>query len=120
MAINFGKYKTYDTSNGYGNPEQWKKFFESVFSGLFGEEIFTEEFKKEFEEKFSESKRNFENFKKVKINSSYFSKCSTKEELKSEFRKLMMANHPDIVGEQSTEKCKEIINEYNKVLIKFK
>lgn len=119
MAIDFGKYKTYDTSNGYGNPEQWKRFFESAFSQLFGEEIFTEEFQKEFEEKFGKAKDSSKRiFKKIK--SSYFSNCNTKEELKSEFRKLMMANHPDIVGEESTEKCKEIINEYNKILIKFK
>ena len=115
--MNF-KYKTYDTSSGYGNPEQWKAFFDGLFGSIFGGADFNEEeFKKQFREKYGKTTKET---KKSSKSQGYFSDCNTKEEVKSKFRKLMMEYHPDKAGEQSTEKCKEIITAYELKLKKLK
>lgn len=48
----------------------------------------------------------------------YFTNCETLEELKKEYKKLAMANHPDMGGDEETMK---VINaEYDKVFAQVK
>lgn len=122
MSFNF-KYKTYDTSSGFGNPEEWRAILDALAKTIFGNDDFY--FSKfdffQFKDEFSEKYGGYNN--KIKIpskNKGYFSDCNTKEELKSKFRKLMMEYHPDKAGEQSTEKCKEIIEAYELKLKRLK
>ncbi len=48
----------------------------------------------------------------------YFTNCETLEELKKEYKKLAMANHPDMGGDEETMKA--VNAEYDKVFIKVK
>lgn len=32
MSIDFGRYKTYDDSNGRGNPDEWRNSFKDRYS----------------------------------------------------------------------------------------
>ena len=83
----FAKYKTYDTSNGFGNPEEWFNTFKQRFT--------TEEARKIVENDSIESllgitKRNY-----------------TFEHAQSCFRKKIMDIHPDRGG--SEEEAKKVL-----------
>ena len=43
-------------------------------------------------------------------------KCSTKEEIKKKYLKLMLKYHPDKAGNKYLEKCKQINKAYEKIM----
>ena len=43
-------------------------------------------------------------------------KCSTKEEIKKNYLKLMLKYHPDKAGNKYLEKCKQINKAYEKIM----
>lgn len=88
----FSKYKTYDTSEGLGNSENWK-----------------ESFKKRIGDK-----------EETKIK--YFIGCDTEKQRKDKYRELMKQYHPDVAGntEENNRISKEISEEYNNILKKLK
>lgn len=118
MAIDFSKYKTYDTKQGFGNKESWQKAAKekTVFTSF--DEAF-ENINDDTDEKvkfFDDGIRKL----RARVNKQGLKSCKTKKELKSMFRQLMKENHPDKVGEKGTEKTKLIIAEYEKLNKKLK
>ena len=87
------KYKTYDTSDGFGSPEQWKSAFEARMNFC----ITTVEYK--------ETNKNV-------LSSLYEAKDATT--LRKVYFELIKQYHPDIhgVGEDgSNEKMSQLIND---------
>jgi len=93
--LDLSKYKTYDTSNGFGSPEEWK----ANFSG-----------RKEY---FEFTMKNVDEFSEKKE----LKQCKDLKELNKQFRKLMLFHHPDIAGDtkENTEKTQIIIAQYEKL-----
>ena len=98
MAKGFmDKYKTYDTSKGFGSPSQWQSAFESRM-----------------------------NFKVLDLDdrtkhsgiAGPLYDAKTEAELKTTYRKLMMAYHPDRNGD--TEENKTISQVLNDVYFELK
>jgi preprotein translocase subunit Sec63 len=75
--IDFSKYKTYDTTNGFGNPDEWKTNFNQRMKNEDAELI-------------------------LKERDPYLilgvSRNDTLQFIKKVFRKLALANHPDRGG----------------------
>jgi len=127
MALNWDKYKTYDDSQGRGNPDIWKIIFESIF-GEIPKGDFESEFFKKFEKETNDfgKQKSYKNYFGTKLkydskNNTSLSACKSMEELKKEFRSQMMIHHPDKGGNEET--CKKIIAEYERMsykLIKIK
>ena len=69
-------YKTYDTSEGFGNPDEWK----TIFSQRMG--------KKEAEEILSSNPGSPHEILEVKLGASF-------DEIKKAYRKLILKWHPD-------------------------
>lgn len=106
--MNFN-YKTYDSSGGFGNKEQWEKIFNEIFGHIDFEKIFEQsqsEFKNERKKVFTKTKKSNQ--------SNYFNDCQSETEIKTKFRKLMTEHHPDRGGD--VEICKKIIAEYNNLI----
>jgi len=111
MSINFGKYKTYDTSDGFGSTNQWKKAWEAIFGSTM------EDFIKDTFEELNEEKKKSANELANEIrknNSENLKLCKTVVELKSKFKELLFKYHPDKAGntKENNEKCAKIIEEY--------
>jgi hypothetical protein len=89
------KHKTYDTSNGFGNTEEWKKSFQETIGN------------KE---------------KKPKSKFPTLAECETIEKLSAEYKKLLKKHHTDISGDTEENKAitQEIIAEYENLKNKFK
>ena len=84
-------YKTYDTSNGYGDESQWKDAFNA--------------------------RMGFDEAKKILSNEDPYSILglvigATFAEIKKAFRKMAMKWHPDLNSEDTTEKMQKIIAAY--------
>lgn len=90
-------YDTYDTSNGFGTPESWKKAFEQRMNY-----------------KVLTTKEKEDNKSVVKG----LYKATTADELKKVYRKLMKIYHPDIAGD--TEKNKTITQLISDVYFELK
>lgn len=96
MAINWNRYKTYDTSSGYGNASKWKETFYRRMSG---------------EEAISVLKQQSDTPHAILG----VGVGATKQEIKKAFREKMMQWHPDRNvdnTEQATEMSKRIIAAY--------
>lgn len=76
MGINFNRYKTYDTSNGYGNPREWRESFYKKMGKGEAVEIMSHEVDGPH--------------KILGVTTS-----ASASEIKSAFRKLVMQWHPD-------------------------
>ena len=89
------KHKTYDTSKGFGNSDDWKKSFKE------GGKI-----------------------KSIKPKSKFptLSECETIKQLAAEFKKLLKKHHTDIAGDTEENKIltQEIIAEYEQLKNKLK
>lgn len=118
--FNKQKYKTYDSSHGFGNSSQWEAIFKALFGDIDPEELLKEAYNR-LDDKTKEKANNAANNIRKEYNES-LKFCKTKEELKSKFRSLMMKYHPDKAGDtkENNEKCKNIILEYEKQLKKLK
>lgn len=93
MAINFDKYKTYDTTDGFGSAKQWRNSFHSRMTGEEAAEILKEA-------------RNETPWTILGI-----STTATAEEIKKAFKKKCMEWHPDRNQhriEEATENMKRI------------
>lgn len=112
------KYKTYDTSKGFGGSDEWMKAFESLFGGSI-EDIL----KDAYEKVDDKTKERFHNVaeKIRKNNSENLALCKTVPELKAKFRELMFKYHPDKAGntKENNDKCAKIIESYEKNLSKL-
>lgn len=93
-------YKTYDTSNGFGNSDKWKENFETRMNF----KILTH----------NEIEDNKDVLKHLYT-------CITSKELKKEYYKLMIKFHPDKAGDTEYNKTiSQLINEtYFKLKNKF-
>lgn len=94
----FKKYKTYDTSSGYGNPSQWK--------GAFRERM-----------GWDEAQEIVNDIKEETSPLLALRACKTLEELKGVYRKLMLEYHPDKGGD--VRKAQEIVALYTVLKGKF-
>ena len=94
-------YKTYDTSNGFGSPDQWKSAFEERMNLV------------------TLTDSDVTKLKSV-VDSLY--DCKNEEALKKEYRRLMFLYHPDKVGESedNTKKAQLINDTYFKLKEKVK
>jgi DnaJ-class molecular chaperone len=96
-------YKTYDTSNGHGNPDEWKKSFSKRMSLDEAVEVLN-------------TKSPYDILGLVK-------NTTTKEILKTTFRKLAMKWHPDKNQgneKEANEKMKDILAAYTVLKNKIK
>lgn len=96
MALNFNRYKTYDTSTGYGNSKQWRESFYQRMTGQEAEAIV------------SASEKDPWQILGVKHGSPL-------TDIKAAFRKLIQEWHPDRNQHrelEATEMSKRIIAAY--------
>lgn len=96
MAINFDKYKTYDTSSGYGDKKSWRRAFESRMGNEEAEIIIKES-------------------KETPYSILGISEHSSQVEIRLAFRKLISEWHPDKNShrvDEATEMSKKIIAAY--------
>jgi DnaJ-class molecular chaperone len=90
-------YRTYDTSDGYGNAWEWKKNFNKRFSKEEADEILGAD--------------NPYDILEIKRN-------ATKEQIKSAFRKLAKIWHPDLNSQrivEATAKMEKINAAYSRL-----
>ena len=97
MAFSLDKYKTYDTSKGFGSPSQWQDAFEA---------------------RMNYKVLNFEEKKQHDGLAGPLYDAKSSEEIKTAYRKLMMAYHPDRNGD--TEENKTISQHLNDVYFEMK
>jgi DnaJ-class molecular chaperone len=90
-----GNYKTYDTSEGFGNPDSWKQAFKQRMSSEDAKVII--------------EKQKLSPWEILGV-----LKTATQEEIKKAFRKLMMIHHPDKHNNsfESNELSKKILAAY--------
>jgi len=111
MAINFGKYKTYDDSKGRGSFEEWSSLFDGLgfkFDGYIPEDIL-KKYPPAEPSKWKSYKREGMEY------------CTDLKSLNTEFHKQLMQCHPDIAGDtkDNTQKTQQLIDKYNKLKQKF-
>lgn len=76
MAINWDKYQTYDTSNGFGNSREWKRAFHERMG-------------------MDEATRIINDQSETPAHVLGVSETATKAEIKAAFRTLIQKWHPD-------------------------
>jgi DnaJ-domain-containing protein 1 len=86
------EFKTYDTSEGYGDPGQWRRAFNK---------------------RMNKDKKN----KKTESFLKPLYSAKTADELKQAYRKLLVKYHPDRAGDTpaNTRKTQKIVETYNKL-----
>jgi hypothetical protein len=97
MTWDKSEFKTYDTSEGYGDPGQWRRAFNKRMN------------------RGKEKKKKSESFLKPLY------EAETAEELKQAYRKLLVKYHPDHAGDtkKNTEKTQRIVEIYNNLKNNF-
>lgn len=87
MAKLDARYRRYDTSNGYGKPDDWIKAFQQRFSTIIESDSYSGEFPE-------------------------LESVTSADELKVVFRRLVMKYHPDLNenSEASVAKTQRLLN----------
>lgn len=96
MAIDFSRYKKYDTSTGYGDPKQWKGSFSDRMGSVEAAEIIGKQ-------------------KETVYTILGVTQSSTQAEIKKAFRAKIAEWHPDLNPhrlEEATAMAKKIIAAY--------